>query len=105
MTANPTSRFSLAAQQMLEQYLHELRIALRGCGMVDPRDVESDVRLHIDQELAEQPAPISGEQLGAILNKLGSPTQWVPIDELPWWRRILVRLRVGPASDRWAIKV
>jgi hypothetical protein len=106
MTANPTgSRLSTAAQQMLEAYLQELRMALRGCESVDPKEVESDVRLHIDQELAEQPAPVSGEALGAILNKLGSPTQWVPIDELPWWRRMLIRLRMGPTSDRWAIKL
>jgi hypothetical protein len=107
MTADAINggKFTDAARQALERYVSELRFLLRGCSTVDPAEVEAEVRSHIDQELANSPHPVSSERLDAILARLGSPTQWVPIDELPWWRRALIRLRMGPASDRWALGV
>jgi hypothetical protein len=107
MTADTLSggKLSDAARQALERYVRELRILLQGSPTIDPAEVEAEVRSHIDQELADAPAPVSSERLDAILARLGSPTQWVPIDELPWWRRALIRLRMGPQSDRWALAV
>jgi len=106
MTAEVTSgKLSAAARDLLERYVRELRFLLQACPAVDPAEVEAEVRSHIDQELADAPTPVSSERLDAILARLGSPTQFVPIDELPWWRRTLIRLRMGPSSDRWALGV
>ena len=83
MTADAiTGKLSETARQILERYLWELRISLQGCRSVDPAEVEADVKQHIDQELADQPAPVSGDQLDEVLRKLGSPWQWVPAEEL-----------------------
>ena len=101
MTADAISgKLSDAARQLLERYLWELRISLQGCRSVDPKEVEADVKQHIDQELADAPAPVSGDQLDEVLRKLGSPWQWVPVEELSWWRRIVVKLRTGPNDLR-----
>jgi hypothetical protein len=100
-----TGKLSAAARDLLERYVRELRFLLQACPAVDPVEVEAEVRSHIDQELADAPAPVSSERLDQILARLGSPTQFVPIDELPWWRRTLIRLRMGPSSDRWALGV
>src|SRR5688500_14262097 len=101
MTADAISgKLSDAARQLLERYLWELRISLQGCRSVDPKEVEADVKQHIDQELADAPAPVSGDKLDEVLRKLGSPWQWVPIEELSWWRRIVLRLRTGPNDLR-----
>ena len=107
MTADTLTggKLSDAARQVLERYVRELRFLLQACPTIDPAEVEAEVRSHIDQELADAPTPVSSERLDAILMRLGSPTQWVPIDELPWWRRVLIRLRMGPSSDRWALGV
>jgi hypothetical protein len=101
MTADAiTGKLSDTARQLLERYLWELRISLRGCRSVDPDEVEADVKQHIDQELADQPAPVNESTLGAVLRKLGSPWQWVPVEELTWWRRMVLRLRTGPTDLR-----
>jgi hypothetical protein len=106
MTADMTGgKLSDAARQLLDNYVRELRFLLQGCPTIDVSEVEADVRQHIDQELADAPQPVSSERLDAILARLGSPTQWVPMDELPWWRRAMIRLRMGPSSDRWALGV
>src|SRR5215471_1627559 len=103
MTAEITGvKLSDSAKQLLDRYLRELRISLQGSRSVDPGEVEAEVRQHIDQELVDAQQPVSGERLGEVLNKLGSPVQWVPLDELPWWRRVIIKLRMGPTSDRWA---
>ena len=36
------------------------------------------------------------------LNQLGSPTQWVPVEDVPIWRTTLIRLRSGPEDWRLA---
>jgi hypothetical protein len=101
MTADAiTQKLSDAARQLLERYLWELRISLQGCRSVDPKEVEADVKQHIDQELADAPAPVSGDKLDEVLRKLGSPWQWVPVEELSWWRRIVLKLRTGPNDLR-----
>jgi hypothetical protein len=106
MTADSlTPKLSDAARELFQKYLWELRLSLKGCSSVDPAEVEADVKQHIDQELAGEPAPVSGEKLGEILRKLGSPWQWVPIEELSWWRRIVLRLRTGPSDLRLSAAV
>jgi hypothetical protein len=63
MTADAKSgKLSDAARQLLERFLCELRISLQRCRSVDRNEVEADVKQHIDQELADAPAPVSGSR-------------------------------------------
>jgi hypothetical protein len=88
------------AQSELDRYLRRVRAALRGHSSVDADEVERDIRGHIDAALAESPPPVSEIHLRAVLDQLGSPSQWVPPDELSVWRKALVRLRSGPEDWR-----
>jgi hypothetical protein len=90
------------AQRRLDGYLGQVRAALRGCRSVSADEVERDVREHVDRELEGTPGPVPLAALEAVLGRLGSPGQWVPVDELPAWRRVAHRLRNGPEDWRLA---
>jgi hypothetical protein len=90
------------AQQRLDGYLGQVRAALCGCGTASADEVERDIREHIDRESEGSPEPVPLAALEAILGRLGSPGQWVPMDELPAWRRVAHRLRNGPEDWRLA---
>lgn len=94
--------FTEEAQRRLERYLSDVRWSLRGCRSVEPQEVEADVTEHISGELEGLTEPVSLNDLEAVLQKLGSPQQWVPAEELPWWRRLVRQLRTGPADYRLA---
>ena len=100
MTAVPT--FTEEAQGHLDRYLGRVKSALRPHPSVDAHEVERDIRGHIEAELAEAPAPVTAEQLGSVLERLGSPSAWVPADDLPAWRKLLMRLSAGPEDFRLA---
>lgn len=99
MTAAPLS-LTENAQSELDRYLRRVRAALRGHSSVDADEVERDIRGHIDAALAEWPAPVTEIHVRAVLDRLGSPSQWVPADDLPIWQKTLVRLRSGPEDWR-----
>ena len=61
-----------------------------------------DIRGHIEAALFDAPAPVTAERLRSVLDRLGSPNQWVPSDDLPVWRRVLVELTAGPEDWRLA---
>lgn len=88
------------AQSELDRYLRRVRAALRGHSSVDADEVERDVRGHIHAALAESSVPVTEIHLRAVLDRLGSPSQWVPADELSIWRKALVRLQSGPEDWR-----
>lgn len=93
------------AEQALESYLRRVRLSLRGTS-VDAEEVERDVREHIEQALAspEGAVPVGAvpkEELQKVLERLGSPSQWVPEEEVPWWRRALLQWQVG--SEDWRL--
>ena len=95
------------AQKCLDAYLGEMRTSLRGCPSVDSSDVERDVTEHIEKSLAEAPTPVDSPALRAVLQQLGSPSQWIPEEDLSWrrllrlgTRRLLTRLRSGPEDFR-----
>jgi hypothetical protein len=94
--------FNQEAKQRLEQYLRQVHLALTGCQSMSADDVERDIREHIEHEFQATSDVISLGQLNPILVRLGSPMQWVPQAELPWWRRFLLRLRQGPEDWRLA---
>ncbi len=97
------------AQKCLDAYLGEMRASLRGCPSVDSSDVERDVTEHIEKSLAEAPTPVDSPALRAVLDRLGSPSQWIPEEDLSWrrrlrlgTRRLLNRLWSGPEDFRLA---
>jgi hypothetical protein len=90
------------AQQRLEQYLHQIHLVLSRSRSVSAEDVERDIREHIEQEFQARAEVVSLDELDPVLERLGSPNQWLPQEELPWWQRFLVRLRSGPEDWRLA---
>src|ERR1700736_1903704 len=102
MTSLTQARLTPDAQQRLEQYLRKVRAALRGYRSVNADDVERDIREHIESELTMEGDAVSVRELEAVLKRLGSPNQWVPQEEFPWWRRFVTRWRTGPEDWRLA---
>lgn len=90
------------AQKSLDKYLHQARAYLKGAKSVDAAEVEQNISEHIQNELEGAAEPVSAEELETVLRKLGSPEQWVPEDELPWWRKMMLRVRTGPEDWRLA---
>ena len=97
--------FSPDAQERLDRYLREVRSALAGCRSVDPEEVEANVIEHIKGELEGIAEPISSSDLEAVLKRLGTPEEWMPGAELPWWRRTVRRLRTEPTDQQFALIV
>lgn len=91
-----------SAKEHLDKYLQQIRVYLRGCKRVDADEVERNIIEHIESEFEGTTAAVSFEELDAVLKRLGSPEQWVPEEELPWWRKIILQLRTGPEDWRLA---
>ena len=90
------------AERSLQAYLRRARTYLRGSKSVDADEVEQNITEHIENELEGAAEPVSRDVLDAVLKRLGRPQQWVPEEELPWWWRIIFRLRSGPEDWRLA---
>ena len=90
------------AESDLGRYLERVKAALRGHPSVDADEVECDIRGHIEAELADAETPVTASRLRSVLDRLGSPTQWVPAEELPAWRRFMLTLYSGPGDWRGA---
>jgi hypothetical protein len=90
------------AKRSLQDYLRQARAYLRGSKSVDADEIEQNITEHIENELEGAAEPVSRDVLDAVLKKLGRPQQWVPMEELPWWWRIIYRLRSGPEDWRLA---
>jgi len=87
---------SESARQRFDDYLHRLRITLRGSRTVQADDVEQSVREHVEIALAGVPVPVGAESLAPVLERLGPPERWLPDDERPAWRRMMERIATGP---------
>lgn len=92
--------FSPEAQELFDRYLQTVRWSVRGVS--DPDEIERDVREHVSSALEEQEGPVSSHTLRAVLAKLGDPWQWIPAEELPIWKRLLMRFSLGPEDWRLA---
>jgi hypothetical protein len=90
------------ARKHLDDYLRKTRSYLQGCKSVDASDIEQNIKEHIESELADKPAPVSCAELDEVLERLGSPRQWVAEEELSPWRKFILRLRTGPEDWRLA---
>jgi hypothetical protein len=95
-----------SARQRFDDYLRRLRQSLRRASPSEADDVEQSVREHIEVALAGVPAPVGGEQLAEVLDRLGAPDGWVPADDRSIVRRAIQqvtdRLRYGPEEWRLA---
>ena len=88
------------ARQCLDDYLADVRSSLRQCPSVDAADVERDVVEHIQHALSGTERPVDTPELRDVLRRLGSPSQWVPQEELSRLQRALLALRTGPEDLR-----
>lgn len=95
-----------SARQRFDDYLRRLRHSLRRASPAEADDVEQSVRDHIEVALAGVPAPVGGEQLAEVLDRLGAPDGWVPADDRSLVQRLVQqvteRLRFGPEEWRLA---
>jgi hypothetical protein len=91
-----------SAQKRLDKYLSQVRTSLQKYTSVDADEVQRDIREHIETELQGLSEPVSLQHLEAVLDRLGSPGQWVPDEEISWWRKVILRLRTGPEDWRLA---
>jgi hypothetical protein len=84
-------RLSTEAQEILDNYLRQVRLSLHGVCRVVPEDVERDVLEHIEFEFDGHPGPVSAGELMAVIDRLGKPRQWIPEEEMPFWRKAMSR--------------
>jgi len=91
-----------SAQNRLDKYLSQVRTSLHACTSVDADEVQRDIKEHIETELQGLSEPVSLKDIEAVLDRLGSPSQWVPDEEISWWRKIILRLHHGPEDWRLA---
>ncbi len=89
-----------SARDCLGEYLAELRAVLRRCPSVDVAEVERDVMEHIENALADAPYAVDATELRAVLQRLGSPSRWIPPEELNGVQRALLTFRTGPDDLR-----
>jgi hypothetical protein len=77
MTHTPTD-LGLApdAGARFEDYLNQVRAAVARAPDVNPDEIESDIREHVEHELRGAPRPVSLGALEAVLTRLGPPSQW-----------------------------
>ncbi|HSP34287.1 MAG TPA: hypothetical protein VLU46_08235 [Thermoanaerobaculia bacterium] len=92
--------FTTDAQQLFDRYLQTVRWSVRG--VADPGEIERDVREHVTTALESQDEPVTSQTLREVLSRLGDPWQWVAPEDLPAWRRIMMRFALGPEDWRLA---
>lgn len=88
------------AKALYADYISKVRARLFSSGAADADEILADLQEHVSEELADTPEPATHEAMRAVLERLGSPDQWVNADDLPWWRKVLMRLRTGPEDWR-----
>ena len=76
---------SAKAEARFDSYLRDVSSSLAGCVTIDPAEVGSDVKLHILSALENLPEPISLDDMESVLEALGQPTQWVPVEAVSPW--------------------
>lgn len=95
-------QFTADARRMVDEYYAQVRACVGASKSADEDDVLADVTDHIEQELIDSPQPVEVETLQSVLDRLGSPQQWVAMDELGWWDQLTLKLRTGPEDWRLA---
>jgi hypothetical protein len=85
------------ARAHLDHYLRQMRSALSGQLSVDVSDVERDIISHIDAELSGEPQPVGAQRLTGVLDRLGAPDRWLPVDDAPREQQTSERAMSGAA--------
>lgn len=86
-------RFTPEAQTCLEDYLADVRSAVYGHASVSPNEIEQDVRDHVVAALEGSREPITAEEVGAVLDRLGPPSQWVADEPRSIWKYLTDKLK------------
>jgi hypothetical protein len=76
------------AKKALEKCLRQVRACLRGCKTVDASEIEQNIMEHIEGECAAVAEPVTINNLNLVLDRLGSPAQWIPQDQEHWNTRV-----------------
>ena len=84
---------SINAQECLNSYLEKVKARLRGAKSLDANEIERDIHEHIERELESEAEPVGYEAVAGVIDRLGSPEQWVPDEELTWGRKIIARMQ------------
>lgn len=90
------------AEKVRDKYLEKVRMYIGMSKTADADEVLRDVNEHIDRELQNSAQPVSKEDLTAVLDRLGSPRQWVSEEDISWWRKMVLSFRAGPEDWRLA---
>jgi hypothetical protein len=81
--------------------MQQVKARLRGAKSLDANEIQRDIQEHIERELESEAEPVGCDAVTGVLERLGAPQQWVPDEELSWWRKIIVRMQSGP--DDWRL--
>jgi hypothetical protein len=84
------------AEALLDRYLAEVRSLGLGLRTVSMQDVIADVREHVFSSLAGTPTTVVEPEMQRVLQRVGPAEQWLPLEELPAWRRVSRRLLGSP---------
>ena len=95
-------KLSLNAQKSFDDYLNQVKAYLKCVKSIDAEEIVQNINEHIENELTGAAEPVGSKTLDEVLKKLGSPQQWVPEEELPWWKKFVLRIRMGPEDWRLA---
>lgn len=66
-----------SARDLLDRYLHRLRLSLRTEPGIDVGEVEDDVRAHVYAALDEADEPVGAPVMERILERMGPPRAWL----------------------------
>ncbi len=89
------------ARKGLDGYLRQVRSYLSWSKSLDRDEIEQNITEHIERELEGTPEPVSSSILEGILERLGSPRQWVPPEALSWWGKLIIQLPTD--SQDWRL--
>ncbi len=95
-----TAKYSDSTKKIVDDYLHAVRDRLRASESVDADEVLDELRVHIENELAGLDQPVSQADVDEVIYRLGPPEQVVSEEDMPWWRKMILRLRRGPEDWR-----
>lgn len=94
-------RMTDRARERADEYVERVRRTLSAHPDVDADEVAADVRAHLQEALADRPEPVGEDDVVEVLDRLGAPGRWTPVEEVGGWRGVVARIRRGP--DDWRL--
>lgn len=96
---------SKTAELHLNSYLRHVRKYLQASESVDANEVERDILDHVESELEQADDPVSLNEMNRVLKELGNPSQWIPMDDMSWWRQMHFKIKIGAKEHPWAYRI